>query len=60
MNQDSYVEISAQDNEPDVSDLVKHVAEQVEGVSVEVKEGGSIKMTGNAKIQMSGGAIKFG
>jgi hypothetical protein len=60
MNQDSYIEISAQDNEPDVSDLVKHVAEQVEGVSVEVKEGGGIKVSGNAKIQMSGGAIKFG
>jgi hypothetical protein len=60
MNQDSYIEISAQDNEPDVTDLVKHVAEQVEGVIVKTKEGGSIKMTGNAKIQMSGGAIKFG
>jgi hypothetical protein len=60
MNQDSYIEISAQDNEPDVTDLVKHVADQVEGVTVETKEGGSIKMSGNAKIQMSGGAIKFG
>jgi hypothetical protein len=39
---------------------VKHVAEKVDGVTVETKEGGSIKMTGNAKIQMSGGAIKFG
>jgi hypothetical protein len=60
MNQDSYIEISAQDNDEDVTELVKHVAEQVEGVTVETKEGGSIKMSGNAKIQMSGGAIKFG
>ena len=60
MSQDAYIEISAQDNEPDVTDLVKHVAAQVEGISVEVKEGGCIKMTGAAKIQMSGGAIKFG
>ena len=60
MNQDSYIEINAQDNEPDVTDLVKHVADQVEGVSVETKEGSSIKMSGNAKIQMTDGAIKFG
>jgi hypothetical protein len=60
MNQGSYIEISAQDNDEDVTELVKHVAEQVEGVSVETKEGGSIKMSGNAKIQMTDGAIKFG
>ena len=60
MNQDSYIEINAQDNEPDVTDLVKHVADQVEGVSVEIKEGGSIQMSGDVKIQMSGGAIKIG
>jgi hypothetical protein len=60
MNQDSYIEINAQDNEPDVTDLVKHVADQVEGVSVETKEGGSIQMSGDVKIQMSGGAIKIG
>jgi len=28
--------------------------------TVETKEGGSIKMTGDVKIQMTGGAIKFG
>jgi hypothetical protein len=60
MNQNSYIEISAQDNKPDVTDLVKHVAKQVEGVSVKIKEGGSIKMSGNAKIQMTDGAIKIG
>ena len=60
MNQDSCIEISAKDSQPDVTDLVKHVAEQVEGVSVEVKESGSIKMTGDVKIQMTDGAIKFG
>jgi predicted S18 family serine protease len=56
----THYEISAQDNNEDVTELVKHVAEQVEGVTVEAKEGGSIKMTGNAKIQMTGGAIKIG
>jgi len=53
-------EISAQDNNEDVTELVKHVAKKVEGVTVETKEGGSIKMTGDAKIQMSDGAIKIG
>ena len=53
-------EISAQDNDEDVTELVKHVAEQVEGVTVETNEGGSIKISDNAKIQMSDGAIKFG
>jgi len=53
-------EISAQDNNEDVTELVKHVAEKVEGVTVETKEGGSIKMTGDAVIQMSDGAIKIG
>jgi hypothetical protein len=56
----TYIEISAEDNKEDVAGLVKHVAEKVEGVTVETKEGGSIKMSGNAKIQMSDGAIKFG
>ena len=60
MSQHAYIEVSAEGNEPDVTDLVKHVATQVEGVSVEVKEGGSIKMTGAAKIQMADGAIKIG
>jgi deoxyribose-phosphate aldolase len=60
MTPNSYIEINAQDNEPDVTDLMKHVAEQVGGVSVEVKDGGSIRMTGNAKIQMTGGAIRIG
>jgi hypothetical protein len=56
----TYIEISAEDNKEDVAGLVKHVAEKVEGVTVETKKGGSIKMSGNAKIQMSDGAIKFG
>ena len=54
------LEIRANDNSEDVTELVKHVAEQVEGVTVETKEGGSIRMTGDVKIQMTGGAIKIG
>ena len=54
------LEISAEDNDENVTELVKHVAEKVEGVTVETKEGGSIKMTGDAKITMTGGAIKIG
>ena len=53
-------EISAQDNDEDVTELVKHVADKVEGVTVTTKEGGSIKITGDATIQMSDGAIKIG
>ena len=56
---DTYI-ISAEDNNEDVTELVKHVADQVEGVTVETKEGGSIKMTGDVKITMTGGAIKIG
>jgi hypothetical protein len=56
---DTYI-INAADNDEDVTELVKHVAEKVDGVTVETKEGGSIKMTGNAKISMTGGAIKIG
>ncbi len=56
----THYEINAQDNNEDVTELVKHVAEQVEGVTIETKEGGSIKMTGDVKIQMTGGAIKIG
>jgi imidazole glycerol phosphate synthase subunit HisF len=56
---DTYI-INAADNDEDVTELVKHVAEKVEGVTVEIKEGGSIKMTGDAKITMTGGAIKIG
>lgn len=56
---DTYI-IRAEDNNEDVTELVKHVADQVEGVTVETKEGGSIKMTGDAKITMTGGAIKIG
>ena len=56
---DTYI-ISAEDNNEDVTELVKHVADQVEGVTVETKEGGSIKMTGDAKITMTGGAFKIG
>jgi hypothetical protein len=54
------LEISATDNEEDVTKLVEHVADMVDGVSVTVKPGGSIKMTGDAKITMTGGAIKIG
>jgi len=54
------LEIRAQDNDEDVTELVKHVAELVEGVTITTKEGGSIKMTGDAVIQMSDGAIKIG
>jgi hypothetical protein len=60
MTNQEYYEISAEDNKEDVTELVKHVAEKVEGVTVETKEGGSIKISGNAKIQMSDGAIKIG
>jgi hypothetical protein len=56
---DTYI-VSAEDNNEDVTELVKHVADHVEGVTVETKEGGSIKMTGDAKITMTGGAIKIG
>jgi len=56
----TYIEISTEDNKEDVTGLVKHVAGKVEGVTVETKEGGSIKMSGNVNIQMSDGAIKFG
>lgn len=57
---DTYI-ISAEDNDEDVTDLVKHVAEKVDGITVETKEGGSIKMTGNAQITMSAdGGIKIG
>jgi len=56
----TYIEISTEDNKEDVTGLVKHVAEKVEGVTVETKEGGGIKMSGNVKIQMSDGAISFG
>jgi hypothetical protein len=53
------LEISAQDNDEDVTELVKHVAEQVDGVSVIFKEGGHIKMRGNARIEMSSGSIQI-
>jgi hypothetical protein len=54
------LEIRAQDSDEDVTELVKHVAELVEGVTITTKEGGSIKMTGDAVIQMSDGVIKIG
>jgi hypothetical protein len=57
---DTYIEISAEDNNENVTELVKHVADQTPGVTVETKEGGSIKITGDAKIQFSGGAINIG
>jgi hypothetical protein len=57
---DTYI-INAEDNNEDVTELVKHVAEKVDGVTVKTKEGGSIKMTGGASITMSAdGGIKIG
>jgi hypothetical protein len=53
------LEICAQNNDEDVTELVKHVAEQVEGITITTKEGGSIKMSGNTKIQMSSGSIQI-
>ena len=55
------LEISATDNDEDVTKLVEHVAEKVDGVTIKMKEGGSIKMTGGASITMSSdGGIKIG
>jgi hypothetical protein len=54
------LEIRAQDNDEDVTELVRHATELIEGVTITTKEGGSIKMTGDAKIQMSDGEIKIG
>ena len=51
--------ISAEDNNEDVTELVKHVAEKVDGVNVKVKPGGSIKITGDAKIVISDGGISL-
>jgi len=57
---DTYI-INAEDNNEDVTELVKHVAEKIDGVNVTVKPGGSIKMTGGASITMSAdGGIKIG
>ena len=57
---DSYI-ISAEDNNEDVTELVKHVAEKVDGITIDTKPGGSIKMTGDAQITMSAdGGIKIG
>jgi hypothetical protein len=56
----TYIEISAEDNNEDVTELVKLVADQTTGVTVKTKEGGSIKLTGDAKIQFLGGAINIG
>lgn len=58
MTNTSYI-ISAQDNNGDVTELVKHVAEKVDGVKVETKPSGSIKMTGDAKIVISDGGISL-
>ena len=55
---DTYT-ISAEDNNEDVTELVKHVAEKVDGVSVKVKPGGSIKITGDAKIVIGDGGISL-
>ena len=53
MTQQEYYEINAADNDEDVTKLVEHVAEKVDGVTVQMKPGGSVKMTG-------GGSIKIG
>ena len=58
MTNTSYI-ISAEDNNGDVTELVKHVADKVDGVTVETKPGGSIKMTGDAKIVISDGGISL-
>lgn len=55
---DTYT-ISAEDNNEDVTELVEHVAEKVDGVSVKVKPGGSIKITGDAKIVIGDGGISL-
>ena len=60
MTQEEYYEINAADNDEDVTKLVEHVAEQVDGVTIKMKEGGSIKITGGASITMTSGAIKIG
>lgn len=54
------LEISAKDNKEDVTELVEHVADMVEGVTVKTLPGGSIKMTGDAKITMSSKSINIG
>lgn len=53
---DTYT-ISAEDN--DVTELVKDVADKVDGVTVKFKEGGHIRMTGDAKIVISDGRISL-
>ena len=58
MTDTSYT-ISAEDNNEDVTELVKHVAEKVDGVKVETKPGGSIRITGDAKIVISDGGISL-
>ena len=52
MTNQEYYEISAADNDEDVTELVKHVAEKVDGVTIKMKEGGSIRMTGDASIKI--------
>lgn len=54
------LEISAKDNKEDVTELVEHVADMVEGVTIKTLPGGSIKMTGDAKITMSSKSINIG
>ena len=49
--------ISAEDN--DVTELVKDVADKVDGVTVKFKEGGHIRITGGAKIVISEGRISL-
>ena len=55
----TYIEISAEDNDEDVTELIKNVVDQTPGIIVKTKEGGSIKITGDAKIQFLGGAINI-
>jgi len=52
MTNQEYYEINAADNDEDITKLVEHVAEQVDGVTIKMKEGGSIKMTGDASIKI--------
>lgn len=56
---DTYI-ISAEDNDNgDVTELVKDVADKIDGVTVKFKEGGHIRITGDAKIVISEGRISL-
>jgi translation elongation factor P/translation initiation factor 5A len=57
---DTFYTISAKDSDNgDATELVKHVADKVDGVTVKFKEGGHIRLTGDAKIVISDGEISL-